>query len=177
MVTLLKTQRCRHMLRSPDLLHIIVFTAFLLLPVAALAQTPLGCFARTYDAPHLAAHPGQTVSAVKVKLKPRSMDDGYNFSVELRFGFREDKRNFYAVGICKDMGGSLTCSLDQDAGQLTVKPADGGVQVSPLQDVRADAESGDEAEYKTLKTSNPEDRVFMLRAVEASDCNEFDTED
>jgi hypothetical protein len=112
-----------------------------------------------------------------VKLKPRSMDDGYNFSVELRFGFREDKRNFYAVGICKDMGGSLTCSLDQDAGQLTVKPADGGVQVSPLQDVRADAESGDEAEYKTLKTSNPEDRVFMLRAVEASDCKEFDTED
>ena len=29
----------------------------------------------------------------------------------------------------------------------------------------------------TLKRSNPQDRVFMLRAVEASDCKEFDTED
>jgi hypothetical protein len=29
----------------------------------------------------------------------------------------------------------------------------------------------------TVQKSNPEDRVFMLRAVEASDCKEFDTED
>jgi hypothetical protein len=78
---------------------------------------------------------------------------------------------------CKDVEGSLTCSLDQDAGQLSIKPAEGGMLVSPIQDIRADAESADEAEYTTVQKSNPEDRVFMLRAVEASDCKEFDTED
>ena len=133
------------------------------LPIPVTAEPLHGCFARTYDAAHLAAHSGQTVSAMKLRLKPRSMDDGYNFSVELRFGFREDKRNFFAVGICKDVDGSLTCSLDQDAGQLSIKSAEAGIQVSPIQDVRADAKSGDEAEYMTLKTSNPEDRGFLLR--------------
>lgn len=165
------------MLRINDMLRITAAALPLLLPMPSVAQPLDGCFARTYDATHFAAHSGQTVSAMKLRLKPRSMDDGYDFSVELRFGFREDKRNFYAVGICKDVEGSLTCSLDQDAGQLAVKPAEGGVQVSTIQDVRADAESGDESEYMTLKRSNPEDRVFMLRAVEASDCKEFDTED
>ena len=38
----------------------------------------------------------------------------------------------------------LTCSLDQDAGQLSIKSAEAGIQVSPIQDVRADAESGDD---------------------------------
>ncbi len=159
------------------MLRIAAAILLLVVPVSAAAQTFDGCFARTYDAAHLAAHAGQTVSAVKLKLKPRQMDDGYNFSAEFRFGFREDKRAFYAVGICKDIGGSLTCSLDQDAGQVTVKPADGGLQISPVNDVRADAESGDEAEYVTISRSNPEDRVFQLRAVAASDCKEFDTEE
>ena len=165
------------MLRINDMLRITAAALPLLLPVPSVAQPLDGCFARTYDVAHLAAHSGQTISAMKLRLQPRSMDDGYNFSVELRFGFREDKRNFYAVGSCKDVEGSLTCSLDQDAGQLSIKPAEGGVQVSTIQDVRADAESGDEAEYMTLKRSNPEDRLFMLRAVEASDCKEFDTGD
>lgn len=134
-----------------------------------------GCFARTYDAAHLAAHAGQTVSAVKLKLKPRAMDDGFNISAELRFGFREDKRAFYAVGICKDAGESLYCALDQDAGEITIKPADGGMQVSPINDLRVDA--GDEAENFTIKKTNAEDRVFLLHAVAASDCKEFDTEE
>jgi hypothetical protein len=136
-----------------------------------------GCFARTYDAAHLAAHVGQTVSAMKLQLKPRAMDDGYNVSAELRFAFRDDKRAFYAVGICKDTDGILTCGFDQDAGQITVKPAAGGMQVTPISDVRADADTGDEADYVTIKQSNPEDRVFALHAVAASQCKEFATEE
>lgn len=149
-----------------------------LLSSAAASAEPLnGCFSRTYDAAHLAAHPGQTVSAMKLKLKPRQMDDGYNFGAELRFGFREDKRAFFAVGICKDTAGTLTCSLDQDAGQLTVQPAEGGVSLSPISDVRADSESGDESEYVTVKAANAEDRDFRLRSVAASECREFDTDE
>lgn len=156
---------------------VIACAAIVALCRPAHAQTYEGCFSRTYDAAHLAAHTGQTVTAMKLKIKPRAMDDGNDFAAELRFAFRDDKRAFFAVGICKDNKAGLTCGLDQDAGQISVTLADGGVRLSPISDVRADSESGQEDEYVMIKSDNPENGVFALPAVPAADCKEFDTDE
>jgi hypothetical protein len=43
-------------------------------PVAA----PLGCYARTYDAAHLAAHPDQVVAVLRIGFHPGVPEDGLN---------------------------------------------------------------------------------------------------
>lgn len=133
-----------------------------------------GCFERTYDKAHLAAHPGQTVTSIILRLKPRDMNDGNNVAAELRFAFRAGKDGHFAVGSCKDEGERLYCGLDQDAGRISVRPDDGGLMLSPISDVRADNASGDENDYITISSSNPEDRNFALRPAPAAARSAFD---
>lgn len=152
----------------------LVAAALVLTSTSVRSQAFDGCYARDYDAAHMKDHAGQTVSSVKMKLEPRDMGDGLNISAQLRFKFRDDARDYYAVGSCKDQGGSLYCALDQDAGEIIAKPVDGGLSVSPINDLRVDGPDGGEEDNVTIEKSNPEDRVFMLSP--ASDCSEFDAD-
>lgn len=158
------------LLRATALVALVLATT----APAAYAQTFDGCFARTYDKAHLAAHSGQTVTAIKMKLEPRNMGDGNNVSVQLSFDFRNKKGEYYAVGTCREEAGALTCGLDQDAGKITLKPGKDGLLLSPVQDLRADNVAGDESDLVMIETANPEHRSFALPSVPATDCREFD---
>lgn len=152
----------------------VAFFAAVSLAAAPASAAYDGCFSRSYDASHMAAHKGQTVTNIKMRLSAREMGDAFKMGVELRFGFRGKDGGFFAVGACKEDGDRAICNLDQDAGQFTLKPSEGGFLLSPLQDLRADSETGNEEDYVPIKTSNPEDRVFALKSAAATDCLDFD---
>ncbi len=52
--------------------------ALTLAALPALAGPQPGCFARTYNAGHLASHPAQVVAAMRLHLRPVEADEGAN---------------------------------------------------------------------------------------------------
>lgn len=136
-----------------------------------------GCFVRTYDAAHLAAHKRQTVAAIKLRLTPRKMEDPLTVAAEMRLDVRGRDGAFYAVGACREQPQNASCGLDQDAGKISLTPGANGLLMSIVQDVRADAASGEESDFVTVRLSNPEDRTFALAAASAESCKEFEDSD
>lgn len=153
---------------------LIVLSSALLAASAPVAHAYDGCFERTYDASHMAKHTGQTVTAVKLRLKPRSMDDGYNVAAEMRVAFRGGNDDYYAGGICQDRKDSLYCGLEQDAGQVAITAEGVDIKLSPITDVRTESASGNEEDVVVIAASNPEHRTFLLRAASSEACRVFD---
>jgi hypothetical protein len=70
------------------------------LPAHTQAASLLGCFARAYVTAHLAQHPDQIVTAVKLKLYPRPSDPRQTW-----FAIQMQRRGEYSAlhneGFCK----------------------------------------------------------------------------
>lgn len=68
---------------------------------------PLGCYARTYDAAHLAAQPDQTVAALSIKFQLSDNPD-YQRSADLRAQMADTARTRAegSVGLVLENGGS-----------------------------------------------------------------------
>lgn len=147
--------------------------AYMFAPAAEAAPSA-GCFTRTYDEAHLAAHKGQSVKAVTLYLTPQKSEPPLTMAVSLKFRFRDRTSAYYAVGACSEAGDTAECGLDQDGGRIRVSARDRGVLLAPLQDLRVDSESGDESDYVAIPASNPENRAFVLSEVAAENCQEFE---
>jgi hypothetical protein len=53
---------------------LITSALLIVLAASAHAEPLLGCFTRTYDRQHLAQHPDQLITAVKLKIYPNPSD-------------------------------------------------------------------------------------------------------
>src|SRR5262249_39327502 len=87
----------------------------LILAVPATAgPNALGCFTRSYDRGHLAQHPDQLVTAVKLRIftPPRGNLSKYWFVVQ--FGLRGRDEALVATGICNEKARGLFCFLECD---------------------------------------------------------------
>lgn len=100
----------------------------LVLASPTLAQTlPMGCFARDYDAAHLAANPQQNVQSIRLNFVPehefgsnvmavrvllanqaRAADEGFGGQVMEQLSY------------CWDDGGTLRCGVECDAGIMDI---------------------------------------------------------
>ena len=69
---------------------------------APLSQKTYACFVRRYDASHLAQHPKQKVSAMKllVTAEDAPEDKTVNYSFRLGFKYRHRAGNFDSSGYC-----------------------------------------------------------------------------
>lgn len=80
------------------------------------------CFARTYDAAHLAGHPEQNVSAMTVlAYRPDWKRDASVVNLELRF--RNAAGPVHLSGECKAAGRGakrLDCGIECDGGRFTI---------------------------------------------------------
>jgi hypothetical protein len=128
----------------------------LAVPVAA-APDALGCFTRTYDRAHLAQHPDQVVSAVKLRIyrPPPGNADKYWFLVQ--FALRGKEETLRTNGICNEKASGLRCLVECDGG---------GVDVVPR---ARDGPACNEDSAREL-TGGKDDRVFRLDRVNDAAC-------
>ncbi len=86
------------------------------------------CFARTYDATHLKAHPKQTVSHIEFRLAyyRHDPDDGYpegqrNYYFDLRAKRKGSDDMASTGGECNSNEGGIFCGVDCDGGGVLLK--------------------------------------------------------
>lgn len=110
-----------------------------------LSQKTYACFVRRYDASHLAQHPKQKVSAMKllVPAEQAPEDKTVNYSFRLGFKYRHRAGNFDSSGFCshivaENSGGEirLGCGVDCEGGGIGVAMKDDRSALIRLQRIR-----------------------------------------
>lgn len=124
------------------------------------------CYARTYDAKHLAAHPKQKVvhffvtrSAADQGAPPKSFD--------LSFGFRlkGSTDSFASEAGCAAKGDGALCSAEGDGGQFRLTPRPDGLLVTVVE--RLELEGIESFSPDLMKS---DDREFRLYASPPGEC-------
>jgi len=72
--------------------------------------TPKLCYSRVYDAAHLAKHPEQTISGMRMSLP----SDSFDFDLSIQFRGDKDKWAWNVSGICNDFGPGMICGVILD---------------------------------------------------------------
>ncbi|SFM17758.1 hypothetical protein SAMN03159423_5809 [Bradyrhizobium sp. NFR13] len=151
------------------------------------------CFIRKYDAEHLAAHPKQKVSAMKllVTVEAPSSELTYSHSFRLGVKFRDRKGDFQSAGSCnhasiKDAGGEvrLSCPIDCEGGGIEIgiaasrKPQDKAAAMVRLEAVRIwDNDSKAEEETADYLKAGADDKAFRLERTSLKDCGSLVSDD
>lgn len=84
----------------------------------------VGCFVRTYDPAHLARHPNQLVTNVRLALRTSSNTAKHRYAFALQLQMRGKKQTLKAEGLCAENGTArLHCFIECDGGgiELSVK--------------------------------------------------------
>lgn len=152
------------------------------------------CFVRRYDAAHLAQHPLQKVSVMKLLITAEYDADFKTFEYSFRLGvnFRDRPGDFDSSGECGKAptvrnadtdppvaaGVDFECDVDCDGGGVTVNLADndGSVIVKLPDRIRIwKGKSADEAAMTALM-AGADDKAFRLDRAAASECTPLVTD-
>jgi len=140
------------------------------------------CFARRYDAAHLARHPKQTVKRMTLLVKSELLpeDKILNYSFTLRFAFRDRKGTFDSAGDCGHVGPAenaadrlqLGCGVDCDGGGLSAELVNNDKQLRVSMDSIAIWKSKSAADVDDREGFNggADDHVFLLDRVDLDAC-------
>jgi hypothetical protein len=141
----------------------------------ALAADALsGCYARRYDAAHLARNPKQKVTVLSVLVTPGAVDPPVAANAEINATLRASTALWSTDGDCKPQGAGLICDFAETGGTALLTPRPDGIR---LEVTSADGLAfegiglggdGGERTFKTL--TKPDDGVFLLAPAAASNC-------
>jgi hypothetical protein len=140
------------------------------------------CFVRTYDATHLARHPKQTVSAMKMLVAAEKLQDDTSLSYSYKLGvnFRNRTGDYASNADCgharlsevKREGVRVSCSEGCEAGGIEIALSPDGksiiVKLTEIAVWLADKPEDEASEFE-LK-GGADDRVFRLDRVDAENC-------
>lgn len=138
------------------------------------------CFARTYDAAHLRAHPAQRVQAMALGVDyhrhqpDKTFPDGQrNYYFTLSATVKGERKQLVSSGECKTSGGRISCAMDCDGGGfgLEREPA-GSVKLDMTTYGRLRMSRGcDDSETDTLELRpGADDRTFRLQLAPLGAC-------
>jgi len=141
------------------------------------------CFARRYNAAHLAKHAEQQVTAMQLLVSAQTdpEDKQLNFSFSLRAKLRGADKEFSNGGECghpsaEEEGGKLTlgCGIDCDGGGLSIEMvnSDKAILVR-IERLALWATKGD----GDVNINGPDDRSFLLERVDLEICKPMIPED
>ncbi|HLH88389.1 MAG TPA: hypothetical protein VKX28_08025 [Xanthobacteraceae bacterium] len=150
--------------------------------VKSIDKKTYACFVRRYDAAHLAQHPLQKVSAMRLLLTVEKVpeDAALEYSFRVGVNFRHRPGNFDSSGDCghalasetKDGELEIHCNVDCDGGGVQVglsKASDKSV-VLRLEQIRIwDANKPDEDATHSLQ-GGADDRIFRLDRADVNEC-------
>lgn len=138
------------------------------------------CFVRRYDPEHLARHPKQKVSAMKLlmtaEIPPDENTTNYSFRLGVRYRHRAG--DFDSSGGCghviaEDAGHEIRfgCGVDCDGGGIVVAMSkDDGSAIIRLERVRIWQNNKPDEEAEDSLVAGADDRIFRLDRVEAREC-------
>ncbi|WFU15714.1 hypothetical protein [Bradyrhizobium sp. CB3481] len=147
-----------------------------------LSQKTYACFVRRYDASHLAQHPKQKVSAMKllVTAEEASEDKTINYSFRLGFKYRHRAGKFDSSGFCshtvaENNGGEirLGCGVDCEGGGIEVAMKDDRSALIRLERIRI-WEADDDASNDLV--GGADDKIFRVDRADLHECSELVTD-
>jgi hypothetical protein len=152
------------------------------------------CFARHYDTEHLAQHPLQKVSVMKLLISTENDPDFPNFQYAFRLGvsFRDRPGNFDSSGNCghapnikdpdnsdippenrvtKPAGIDFECDVDCDGGGVNVTLANNdNAIILALDHIRIWNSNAPDAEAAGALQAGADDKVFRLDRTTLNEC-------
>ena len=107
-------------MRSATILAFFAVCASAMNIAPAVAESLRGCFVRVYDKAHLAQHPDQMITRVKLRIYASPTDaTKSSFSIRVQ---RRGRRALHNEGICEPWDGVTTCYVECDGGGVRVFP-------------------------------------------------------
>ena len=145
------------------------------------------CFVRQYDSAHLAKHPHQKVSAMKILVTAEQVpeDESTNHSFSLGLKFRQRAGNFESFGSCshakpsEDENGkeNLRCSVDCDGGGINVElSSDAKAILVKVDSVRIWNSKKPDDDTADSLNGGADDRVFRLDRASLEVCKSLVTD-
>jgi hypothetical protein len=138
------------------------------------------CFVRRYDPDHLARHPQQKVSAMKLlmtaEVPPEEQTINYSFRLGLKYRHRSG--DFDSSGSCghfvpEDTGGEVRfgCGVDCDGGGINVAMSkDDKSAIIRLERVRIWQNNKPDEELSDSLVAGADDKIFRLERVDTREC-------
>ncbi|MBN8988510.1 MAG: hypothetical protein J0H42_09695 [Rhizobiales bacterium] len=150
-------------------------------------QKTYACFVRRYGSSHLAQHPQQKVSAMKLLVTaeiPPEEPTTINYSFHLGVTYRQKSGHFDSGGSChhvvaEEKGGEihLGCGVDCDGGGIAVAMStDDKSAIVELERVRVwDRKKPDEDNMHDLE-AGADDKMFRVDRADLNECAELVTD-
>ncbi|KRR08901.1 hypothetical protein CQ12_07965 [Bradyrhizobium jicamae] len=143
------------------------------------------CFVRRYDASHLAQHPRQKVSAMKLLLTAEEApeDKIVNYSFRLGFKYRHRAGNFDSSGSCnhivaENSGGEirLGCGVDCEGGGIEVAMKDARSALIRLERIRIWERNKANDDASDDLVGGADDKTFRVDRADLHECSELVTD-
>jgi hypothetical protein len=143
------------------------------------------CFVRRYDASHLAQHPKQKVSAMKllVTAEDAPEDQTVNYSFRLGFKYRHRAGNFDSSGFCshivaENTGGEirLGCGIDCEGGGIEVAMKDDRSALIRLEGISIWERNKADDEASNDLVAGADDKTFRVDRADLHECSELVTD-
>jgi hypothetical protein len=140
------------------------------------------CFVRTYDAAHLAHHPKQTVSAMKMLISAEKLEGDTSLSYAFKLGARfRDRKGDYAAAM--DCGYAYMSEVKREGVRVSCKEGceSGGLEIALAPDsktviVKLDsigmwlADNPQDENGQLALKAGADDKVFRLERVDTEMC-------
>ena len=150
-----------------------------------LGQKTYACFVRRYDATHLAQHPKQKVSAMKLLVTAEDAPEDKTVSYSFRLGFKYRHRtgNFDSSGFCshivaENSGGEirLGCGVDCEGGGIEVAMKDEKSALIRLERIRIWERNKADDDASNDLVAGADDKIFRLDRADLHECSELVTD-
>ena len=142
---------------------LLTAAALLALAAPAMAENPIGRFARVYDRAHLTTHPDQLVKEVDLLLK-KSSTRYYSHDFSLRMKLRGRDETLRTEGACRSEESGLECIVECDGGGVRIEPRGDHVMMylDRIRMITCDQNLLDDGEEVG---GGKDDRVFRLNRI------------
>jgi hypothetical protein len=150
-----------------------------------LGKKTYACFVRRYDASHLAQHPKQKVSAMKllVTAEDAPEDKTVNYSFRLGFKYRHRAGNFDSSGFCshivaENTGGEirLGCGVDCEGGGIEVAMKDEKSALIRLERIRIWERNKPDDDASNDLVAGADDKIFRVDRADLHECSDLVTD-
>jgi hypothetical protein len=134
-----------------------------------LSHTTYACFVRRYDASHVAQHPKQKVSAMKllVTAEDAPEDKAVNYSFRLGFKYRHRTGNFDSSGYC---------GVDCEGGGIEVAMKDDKSALIRLERIRIWERNKPDDDASNDLVASADDKIFRVDRADLHECSELVTD-
>ena len=136
----------------------------------------VACYARSYDAAHMASHARQKVVEIELDFDAKNAESEGNRPSRFVAGLGvrlKGKKGWYTNSLyCNERAlGGVDCSLEGDGGQLQLQPSGEGLELRPQGEISIEGD-----DFISFGGKASDDNVFILKPAPQKVCDESTAE-